>query len=142
MKRFLTLVENVNENMNYENFEDIPDDMLLGYTDSHGYVEFLMKKEDVNSIAQMGDNSQAVSDVIETESYIQYQLDKISDEKIKEVVYEIVPDKEEDDEDLQTRRDYEMYLIWDIAWSIKEDDQFDTEQQYDDDFVQEIRSKM
>lgn len=138
MKNYIKVMESV---MNESHLDEYDDDTLLGFVNSPGSIEFLMRKEDVEDIAQPGSNDAAVAQVVK-KPYIRYQLDDIGFETIKEHVHEAMPDFEAEDSQDATQEDYEQRLIWDIAWTIRDDDEVATEDDYIDSFVQEIRSKM
>ncbi|ASV44523.1 hypothetical protein PBI_SCTP2_508 [Salicola phage SCTP-2] len=137
MKKFIKLMENAE----VTDFDSIDGDTLLGFFNSMGDIEFLMKKEDVEDIAQPGANDEAVERVTK-EPYIRYQLDQLDFDVIKNHIHEAMPDFEAEDSENATKEEYEQRLIWDIAWTIRDDEQFETEDDYDDDFVKKIRSKM
>lgn len=83
-------------------------------------IDLAMKGSDILDIAQSGDNGPACERV-KSEKYIRHQLDKFSDEEIRNVIDECGADYSE--EDLQDRNANETRLLWFAAWNAADDEE-------------------
>lgn len=86
------------------------------------YVDFMLKGSEVNSICHPGPNDCDVIEVLKLD-YVQEQLKVLSDEFLQSIIryYGVTV------EDHETREDFEMFLVWSVAWDIYEDEEYDKE---------------
>lgn len=89
--------------------------MKTAYID-YIYAEIGVKEEDVNSIAQSGDNGDAVRNAI-AKGYIMPQFDKYSDVQLFDAVRRLC-----DGAECTTRKEAIECLTWVAAWDIAEED--------------------
>lgn len=87
---------------------------------SSSVINLAMKGSDILAIAQSGDNGPACERV-KSEKYIRHQLDKFSDEEIRNVIDECGADYSE--EELRDRNENESRLLWLAAWNAADDDE-------------------
>lgn len=90
-------------------------------TANDGYYpseEFMLKGEDIISICHSGDNAYDVEYVMQ-KPYVKKQLQKFRNDFLRGVI------RQYGDDGLQkfkTRHELKMFLVWDIAWAIHEDE--------------------
>lgn len=86
---------------------------------SSSVAEIAMKGDDILEIAQSGDNGPACEEVLR-KKYIRHQLDKISDEEIRDILEDSGCDYSE--EELSDRKENEVRLLWIAAWNAADDE--------------------
>lgn len=89
--------------------------MKTAYID-YIYAEIGVKEEDVNAIAQSGDNGEAVRNAI-AKGYITPQFDKYSDAQLFDAVRRLC-----DGAECTTRKEAIEWLTWVAAWDIAEEE--------------------
>ena len=83
-------------------------------TTGSGYIELFLLNEDIENIAQSGDNLPAVQECLEKQ-YMQEQIKNLSDEDIEKQFKDIGLDKDPDE--IFTKDEMLQYIIWDFAWN-------------------------
>lgn len=90
-----------------------------GY-DSYGYVEIEIPVDYIHSIAQSGDNAEAVKEAL-NDPFIANQFKDYSDEAIEKCFDSIGFDMTDAEVAGLTRREKEEYILWDFAWHLLDD---------------------
>lgn len=98
-----------------------------------GYVELFMSLEQIDSIAQIGQNDLAVAEVSK-DPIIKKQFAQYSDEIIEKAFKDIGI---EEQGRTFTREEQEQYILWSMAWTHVDDDEEECET-YPREYVENI----